>query len=102
MYRTIKALLICLLFFAIYFSSSQSGSNNEVFAGAMARCCNNAICHDALCTSTSSILPCTGSEYISNCEWCMDVVAELRNCGRYSRVWPTWCVYSDGTKYYAN
>jgi len=102
MFKILKVFLVCLLFFSIYLSSAQSGIDNKVFAKAMARCCNNAICHDEPCSSASSILPCTGDEYLSNCLLCMGVLSELRSCGRYNdRYWPTWRLRADGTKYYA-
>jgi len=102
MYKAIKAFLTCLLFFSIYFSSAQIGNNNDIFANSMAYCCNAGYCHDISCAFPSSIRPCTGSEYIRTCEWCIPVVSSLRGCNLYNGAWPTWCILDDGTKYYGD
>lgn len=91
MNKLTKAVLFTVLTFAVYIGGSQISANNDVFASAMARCCNNGICNEAPCSVGSSILPCSGSEYTTNCGACMDVVYQLYYCGKYLGPLPTHC-----------
>lgn len=102
MFRIIKTLMVCLLFFSVYIGSNQLGANNDVFAAAMARCCNNGFCHDAPCVSPSSLNPCSeDGEYITTCTRCMFKVTTLQSCNLYIGPWPTWCIDSNGNRMYA-
>lgn len=96
----VRKLLMFLLVAAVYIGANQLSSNNNVFANTMALCCNNGLCHDMPCSGKSSILPCSGSEYITTCMMCMEVVYELDACYKYNGPWPTWCVMSNGNRYY--
>ena len=101
MQKEIKIILSVFILIALFAGYNQLSSNNDIFAKSMALCCNNGVCHDMSCSSTSSILPCVGNEYLTTCTSCMYMVDELRDCDKYSGQWPTYCWKADGTKLWA-